>query len=77
MNLRSPASSTAEDVEEIEANAFASTLLMPESFLLADLRDIEVDTEDPRELNALAKRYEVSTQAITFRLMNLHSLGRI
>lgn len=77
VNLRSPISSTAEDVEEIEANAFASALLMPEQFLRADLENLVLDMEDDKQLKMLAKRYQVSTQAITFRLINLHSLGKI
>ncbi len=77
INLRSRESSTAEDIEEIEANAFAASLLMPEDFLKADLANLVLDIEDPQQVQLLAKRYEVSAQAMTIRLMNLLSLGRI
>lgn len=77
VNLRSPDSSTAEDVEEIEANAFAAALLMPESFLRVDLSDFELDIDDADQVQELAKRYEVSAQAMTLRLVNLVSLGRL
>jgi Zn-dependent peptidase ImmA (M78 family) len=77
INLRSPESSTAEDIEEIEANAFAASLLMPEHFLRTDLQDFVLDIDDARQVQTLAQRYEVSTQAMTIRLMNLLSLGRI
>jgi Zn-dependent peptidase ImmA (M78 family) len=77
VNLRSPESSTAEDVEEIEANAFAAGLLMPESFLKVDLGEVILDLEDAEQVNRLAKRYKVSTQAMTLRLVNLISRGRL
>ena len=77
INLRSPDSSTAEDVEEIEANAFAATLLMPETFLREDLRHVDLDIEDAKAVQELAKRYGVSAQAMTHRLLNLVSLGRL
>lgn len=69
--LRSAASSTAEDVVEIEANSFAACLLMPREMVVADVGDQVLDFEDPRLVRRLADRYEVSTQAMTFRLMNL------
>lgn len=76
VNLRSPLSSTAEDVEEVEANAFAASLLMPMRFLIADLQDVALDIDDPEQIEELAKSYEVSTQAMTYRLMNIFSLDR-
>lgn len=77
VNLRSPESSTAADVEEIEANAFAAGLLMPETFLKIDLGEAVLDIEDAEQVNKLAKRYKVSTQAMTLRLVNLISRGRV
>jgi Zn-dependent peptidase ImmA (M78 family) len=71
INLRSSASSKAEDVEEIEANAFAAELLMPRDFLLRDARKLMFDMEDEEQVSSLARRYDVSRQAMTFRLMNL------
>lgn len=76
VNLRSQLSSKAEDVEEIEANAFAASLLMPLAFLKADLQNVVLDIDDPGQIDALARRYEVSTQAMTFRLMNIPTLER-
>lgn len=64
-------SSTESDSEEREANIFAAEILMPERLLAEDLATIELDLEDPEELKRLAARYDVSTQAITFRLANL------
>jgi Zn-dependent peptidase ImmA (M78 family) len=77
INLRSLESSTAEDIEEIEANAFAAGLLMPEEFLKEDLANFVLDVDDPHQVQQLAQRYGVSTQAMTIRLTNLLSLGRI
>jgi Zn-dependent peptidase ImmA (M78 family) len=77
VNLRSPESSKAEDIEEIEANAFAAALLMPEGFLKLDLADFVLDIDDAEQVQLLAKRYQVSAQAMTIRLLNLASLERI
>lgn len=71
VRLRSPISSEAVDVDEIEANAFAAALLMPESILRNDVKQLSVDFEDQRQVKTLADRYGVSAQAMTFRLLNL------
>ena len=75
--FRSAASSTAQDVFEIEANTFAAELLMPESLLKIDLVTLKLDMDDDRQLAVLASRYGVSTQALTYRLLNLLSRNRI
>ncbi|WP_246413020.1 ImmA/IrrE family metallo-endopeptidase [Rhizobium indicum] len=64
-------------MEEVEANAFAASLLMPQQFLQQDLRDRFVDVEDEAMIKDLARTYHVSVQAMTIRiatLMNLHRL---
>jgi Zn-dependent peptidase ImmA (M78 family) len=71
INLRNDISSSAVDREEIEANRFAAKLLMPEDLLIADLKGQEIDFEEERRLEKLARRYRVSIQALTFRLTNL------
>lgn len=71
LNFRSPESSTAEDVEEIEANAFAASLLMPAKMLESELSKLMIDADDEDQIKVLAERYKVSTQAMTIRLMNL------
>lgn len=76
VNLRSTSSSNAEDVEEIEANAFAASLLMPLSFLRADLQGLVLDIDDVARIEGLARRYRVSTQAMTYRLMNIYAIDR-
>lgn len=76
VNFRSPASSAAVDVEEIEANAFAASLLMPLGFLRSDLRGVQFDIENDTQLEVLATKYGVSTQAMGYRLMNILSSQR-
>lgn len=56
---------------EVEANAFAAALLMPETFLREDLRDRTIDMFDESAVRRLAQRYKVSVQALTIRLMEL------
>jgi Zn-dependent peptidase ImmA (M78 family) len=71
VKLRSQQSSEAVDVDEIEANAFAASLLMPEHFLRNDVRKLSIDFDDASQIQVVARRYGVSSQAMTFRLMNL------
>lgn len=70
VSFRSSVSSLGTDVEEIEANTFASALLVPERFLLKDPDAADVDMEDEETIKRLARQYRVSPQAMTFRLNN-------
>jgi Zn-dependent peptidase ImmA (M78 family) len=56
---------------EVEANAFAAALLMPEEFLRGDLKSHVIDMFDEVAVKKLAERYRVSVQALTIRLMEL------
>lgn len=60
----------AEPVE-VEANAFAAALLMPEDFLRRDLQDRTIDIFDETAVRRVAQHYKVSVQALTLRLMQL------
>jgi Zn-dependent peptidase ImmA (M78 family) len=72
LRLRSEISSQGKNVEEIEANTFASELLMPRAFLLSDLTRLGgFDFEDEQALKALADAYKVSSQAMSFRIARL------
>src|SRR5262249_28678245 len=72
VNLRDAESAKGEDSEEREANLFAAELLMPAKFLAKDLEGVTLDLlADNSILVKLAKKYKVSTQALTFRLANL------
>jgi Zn-dependent peptidase ImmA (M78 family) len=69
--FRDATSATAESQEEIQANQFAADLLMPELLLRAAISDQAIDIDDMRAIEALARRFDVSPQALTFRLINL------
>jgi Zn-dependent peptidase ImmA (M78 family) len=73
VNLRDSNSATAQDVEEIEANAFAANLLMPAQWLRSDLRGSTFDLENEEQISVLAERYQVSAQAMIVRLTSLFS----
>ena len=68
--FRNEASSLAVDPNEIEANRFAAALLMPIDFLERSLKKRAQPLRES-DIHELAEQYEVSTQAMTFRLMNL------
>ncbi len=76
VNFRSGESSRAENVAEIEANAFAAELLMPAEFLRRDVGGVDIDVENSDQVDELARNYQVSSQAMMFRLMNLFGLRR-
>jgi len=71
INLRGVEASMGTDDNEKEANLFAAELLMPMKFLERDLQDFSSDLMDEDALSGLASKYEVSVQALTFRLANL------
>ncbi|WP_329176816.1 ImmA/IrrE family metallo-endopeptidase [Streptomyces sp. NBC_01477] len=73
VNLRDKTSSTATDREEIEANAFAASLLMPQEAVRNEILRLDPSTrQDPdRCTAALAAVFAVSPAAMGFRLMNL------
>jgi Zn-dependent peptidase ImmA (M78 family) len=68
---RDDQSSTGNDREEIEANAFAAAVLMPGGLVRDEVRKNDFDLDDEDDLTILAKRFNVSTTAMTFRLGNL------
>jgi Zn-dependent peptidase ImmA (M78 family) len=71
IKLRDGASSKGEDPDEVEANGFAAELLMPTGFLSGDLERFTLtDLLDDRRMQQLAKRYQVSVQAMTNRLVS-------
>lgn len=73
VNLRNSESARGEDSDEKEANLFAAELLMPATFLREDLRDKDLDLlGDSHFIEKLAKKYKVSSQALTFRLAYLN-----
>jgi Zn-dependent peptidase ImmA (M78 family) len=68
VNWRDDESSKAINPDEIEANRFAAELLMPTDFLMKDIDALK--NVNQSSLDALAKRYRVSSQAMKIRLGN-------
>lgn len=66
--FRDDVASMGTDPLEIEANAFAAELLMPQKFLREAVDDHGLDLDDDDEVAALAKRFKVSPSAMRFRL---------
>lgn len=57
---------------EMQANAYAAGLLMPEALLDEYLEDHpSLDLEKPADIKTLAEEFEVSRPAMEFRLINL------
>ncbi|MCZ7459189.1 ImmA/IrrE family metallo-endopeptidase [Streptomyces sp. WMMC940] len=77
VNLRDKTSSMATDQEEIEANAFAASLLMPAEMVRRELVKLSPAVrQDPDDCTArLADVFQVSTAAMGFRLINLGMLS--
>ncbi|OFZ79440.1 MAG: hypothetical protein A2583_03070 [Bdellovibrionales bacterium RIFOXYD1_FULL_53_11] len=70
VNFRDESSSLGVDDKEIEANQFAADLLMPEDFLLQDVRNVS-STEPEAAVEELADKYRVSIQSMAIRLSKL------
>ena len=66
--LRDDVSSQGIDPLEIEANAFASELLMPREFLMSALDAGGLDIEDDAGIEALARKFRVSASTMRYRL---------
>jgi len=72
LRLRDEVSSQGTDDEEIEANQFAAELLMPVEFVKKQIEGKRFDLDDDSEIiESFAKKFQVSTQAFTYRMMNL------
>jgi Zn-dependent peptidase ImmA (M78 family) len=67
---RDPKAATGTDALEIEANAFAAELLMPEKILREALDALKMEVDD-EAFETLAKKFRVSTTAIQNRLVSL------
>ena len=72
--FRDHVSSTGELEQEREANAFAAALLMPKDLLLMEIDNVIFDLgeEDYDAIKSLATKFQVSTQAMTYRIANLN-----
>ena len=68
---RDQTSSEGSRAQEIEANAFAAELLMPERVVREHFERQDMDMVDDVAIRRLASRWEVSAQALTIRLTSL------
>jgi Zn-dependent peptidase ImmA (M78 family) len=74
VNLRDGLSSQATSREEIEANQFAAALLMPREFVFAQVHKLaqsKHQVTDEEVIQSLADIFDVSVQAMRYRLINL------
>ncbi len=69
--MRDQVASQGVDTIEIQANAFAAELLMPEKMLREAIAGDEIDIESDAQIEALSKKFRVSASAIRFRLLGL------
>ena len=77
LNFRDLESGSGTKTEEMEANAFAAALLMPSKWVRDAFKKQPFDLTEDDGLEILAKKFKVSTQAMTYRLMNLRLIQAI
>ncbi len=71
VNFRDLEAGSGTKKEEVEANAFAAALLMPAEWVRNAFKQQPFDLTEDDGLEMLAEKFEVSTQAMTYRLMKL------
>lgn len=70
--FRNETSSTGEIKHEREANAFAAALLMPHSLLVSEIQKISNESQNFKQIiKQLSSDFQVSEQALNYRLANL------
>lgn len=82
IDRRNEVSSIGTDSQEIEANAFGAALLMPHTFVIDHVKEFVArmdesggDFSRDRFIAELARDFDVSTEAMGFRLINLGILA--
>jgi Zn-dependent peptidase ImmA (M78 family) len=70
ISARGPLTALGLDRQEIEANQFAASLLMPETLVRERLKQIGRPSDVA--VSELARQFKVSEQAMTIRLTTLH-----
>lgn len=73
--FRDGTSSEGSKAQEIEANAFAAELLMPEKQLREIINNQPLDAFDEGAVRRLATQFGVSSQALTIRLTKLELIN--
>jgi Zn-dependent peptidase ImmA (M78 family) len=67
-------SSTGVDRDEVEANQLGAALLMPKGLVQQEIRRHDLNLDDEEAISLLVKRFNVSTAAMSNRLVNLRML---
>ncbi|SDO58025.1 protein of unknown function [Paenibacillus sp. yr247] len=72
-NFRDSDSSQGTNMDEMEANAFAASLLMPEDMIEEYIKNHHgyIDYNDDKEIKKMAETFQVSVQALMIRLAKL------
>lgn len=77
--FRNQKSASGEDKQEREANAFAAALLMPAPVVQSEVEKIRMelagDNEEGSEILRLSKQFQVSMDAMAYRLAGLRLLN--
>jgi Zn-dependent peptidase ImmA (M78 family) len=68
---RDATSATGNDQEEVHANQFGAALLMPKGLVNQEIAKHDLDLDDEDAIGFLARRFNVSSAAMTNRLINL------
>jgi hypothetical protein len=74
VRFRDDKSGTGTDLEERQANQFAAALLMPEEWVRREFAMQPFTLSDDSALTDLAALFQVSTQAMSFRLADIKLL---
>jgi Zn-dependent peptidase ImmA (M78 family) len=82
VDMRNDVSSIGTDAQEIAANAFGAALLMPHDFVIGHVKRFAAEIERTGRVLTrdqlvadLAREFDVSTEAMGFRLINLGILA--
>lgn len=70
--FRNQESSSGEIKREQDANAFAAAILMPQKLLAEIIKNMSIDLTDESSIKDLAKMFDVSATAMTYRILNLN-----
>jgi len=71
---RDESSSAGVETDEVEANQLGAALLMPRGLVQQEIRNQDLNLDDGEAVELLAKRFQVSTAAMSNRLANLKML---
>lgn len=76
IDFRDNKKNIARGIKEIQANQFAAALLMPKKFMEKEVKNIKETGFTEETIKFLANKYQVSEEAMNFRLINLNLLTK-